>query len=50
MKRHIFDVDAKKRYRDVTGVKTTPWTNPDRQRSLIDMQGSAFIVLRPAPV
>jgi hypothetical protein len=32
MKRHIFDVDAKKLYRDMTGIKTTPWTNPDGQR------------------
>jgi hypothetical protein len=50
MKRHIFDVDAEKRYRNVTGTKTTPWTNPDRQRLLEDMQGNASIVLRRAPI
>jgi hypothetical protein len=50
MKRHIFDVDAEKPYRNVTGIKTTPWTNPDRQRSSKDMQGNASIVLRRAPI
>ena len=34
MKRHIFDVDAKKRYRDVTGTKTHAM-DPPGQPALI---------------
>jgi hypothetical protein len=48
MKRHIFDVGAEKRYRNVTGIETTPWTNRDHQCSLKDMQGNGSIVLRRA--
>jgi hypothetical protein len=50
MKRHIFDADAEKRYRPVTGIKPTPWTNPASQRLSKDVQGNASIVLRRAPI